>query len=376
MAPGPTPLELATMQMPEHSIISELDDAVSSGSSEKRLNALRQVTSLFLRDAERLSDAQFRVFDDVFCLLVVKVETKARAELSKRLAPIDQAPSGIIQRLASDDEIAVARHVLSQSRQLATDTLIEIASTKGQDHLLAISERADLPVAVTDVIVTRGEQRVIRRLANNTTANFSDDGYAGMAVHAESDDELSEVLALRPDLPVNVRGELLRRATDEVRERLMAKAPPELKDEITRVLKGIAGVAAEPTPEARNFSRAEDVVKRMKSAGELSEPAMLTFTQTGRFDETSAALGLLCAMPTTMMAQVIEGTRHDLVLIPCKAAGLSWMTVESILLRRPVKLGINQPTLNAARQDYNKLSAETAQRTLRFWQLHNKVGKQ
>ena len=52
------------------------------------------------------------------------------------------------------------------------------------------------------------------------------------------------------------------------------------------------------------------------------------------------------------------------------------MTVESILLRRPVKLGINQPTLNAARQDYNKLSAETAQRTLRFWQLHNKVGKQ
>jgi len=364
------------MQLPEQSIISELDDAVSSGSSEKRLNALRQVTVLFLRDAERLSDEQISIFDDVLCLLVAKVEIRARAELSKRLAPVDRAPIGIVRRLALDDSIAVAGDVLALSRQLATDTLIEVASTRGQEHLLAISGRANLPEAVTDVIVTRGEQHVIHRLANNATASFSDSGYAGMVVHAGSDDELSEVLVLRPDLPLSVLTELLRRATDEVRERLTAKAPPELREEIGRVLKGISGAAAEPAPDMRDFGRAEDVVKRMKAAGELSEPALLTFVQTNRFDEIAAGLGLLNTMPTSMMAQVIEGTRHDLVLIPCKSAGLSWTTVEAILLQRPVKFGINRPTLNAARQDYNKLSVETAQRTLRFWQLHNKVGKQ
>jgi hypothetical protein len=32
-------------------------------------------------------------------------------------------------------------------------------------------------------------------------------------------------------------------------------------------------------------------------------------------------------------------------------------------------------TLKLAREDYSKLSAETAQRTLRFRQLHNKIGK-
>ena len=49
------------MQLPEHSIISELDDAVSSGSSEKRLNALRQVTTLFLRRELKCAIAHLRL---------------------------------------------------------------------------------------------------------------------------------------------------------------------------------------------------------------------------------------------------------------------------------------------------------------------------
>ena len=59
-------------------------------------------------------------------------------------------------------------------RRLRTSDLVEIASTKGQDHLFAISGRTNLPEAVTDVIVDRGERKVIRRLANNESARFSE----------------------------------------------------------------------------------------------------------------------------------------------------------------------------------------------------------
>ena len=152
------------------SVIAELEDAVRSGSSEKRVNTLRQVTNLFLNEGERLSEDQIKVFDDVLCLLTARVETRAKAELGKRLAQVDYAPLEVIQRLALDDEIAVAEDVLVQSRRLTTSTLVEIASTKGQDHLFAISGRADLPAVVTDVIVDRGERRVIRKLAGNTSA--------------------------------------------------------------------------------------------------------------------------------------------------------------------------------------------------------------
>ena len=99
------------------------------------------------------------------------------------------------------------------SSRLRTSDLVEIASTRGQDHLFAISGRTNLPEAVTDVIVDRGEHKVIRKLANNAGARFSETGYSTIIARAEADDELTEILGLRIDLPIKFLRDLLRRAT-------------------------------------------------------------------------------------------------------------------------------------------------------------------
>ena len=93
------------------------------------------------------------------------------------------------------------------------------------------------------MIIDRGEGKVIRKLANNTSARFSDTGYSKIVARSEGDAELIEILGLRVDLPLKFLRDLLKRATDAVRERLMALAPPELQEEIRRVLKAIASVA-------------------------------------------------------------------------------------------------------------------------------------
>jgi uncharacterized protein (DUF2336 family) len=360
------------VHQPVYSIISELEDAVSGGSSAKRVSTLRRVTDLFLHDGERLSDEQVKVFDDVLCFLIARVETRARAELARRLAPVDYAPFEVIEHLAFDDEIEVAADVLTNSSRLGTEALVKIASTKSQDHLLAISGRANLPEAVTDVIVDRGEGKVIRRLANNASARFSEAGYSGMVAHAEADEQLIEILGLRIDLPVKFLRDLLRRAKDAVRERLLAIAPQSVKDEIQRVL---SEIGREPQAPARDFSVAEQLVKLMKSLNELDEAAIVKFVGGGKFDEVAAALAALNNVPTELMARVVEGTRADLLLIPCKSIGLDWMVVESILRHRPVLPKIDDRTIWQAHRDYGRLSVETAQRTVRFWQLHNRVEK-
>jgi uncharacterized protein (DUF2336 family) len=361
------------VQQPAHSIITELEDAVSGGSSAKRVSTLRRVTDLFLLDGDRLSNEQVQVFDEVLCFLIARVETRARAELAKRLAPIDYAPFEVIEHLAFDDEIAVAGDVLTNSSRLGTETLVKIASTKGQDHLLAISARANLPEIVTDVIVDRGGDKVIRRLANNASARFSEAGYSGLVAHAEDDDELVEILGLRMDLPVKFLRDLLRRARDAVRDRLLAIAPAAIQEEIRRVMNAI--VQDEPPAPARDFSLAEQLVKLMKELNELDDAAIVKFVGGGKFDEVAAALAALNDVPTALMARVLEGPRADLLLIPCKSAGLDWMVVETLLRHRPVVPAIDDKSIWQAHRDYGRLSLETAQRTVRFWQLHNRIEK-
>jgi uncharacterized protein (DUF2336 family) len=355
------------------SIIAELEDAVRSGPSEKRVSTLRQVTDLFLHGGERLSEEQIRIFDDALCVLTACVETRARVELSKRIASLDYAPPEVIRELARDDEIAVAEDVLVRSKRLTTDTLVEIARTRGQDHLFAISGRADLPEVITDAIVDCGERRVVHKLADNTSARFSPAGYAGMVARAEADDELTEILWLRADLPINFVRDLLRRATDAVRARLTAIAPPGLQNEISRVLKAIADAAGVKPEQTRDFTRAEAIVRRMKGLNELNDPAIIAFADSRRFAEVTAALAIKTNAPSALIAKVMEGYRADLVLIPCRAAALAWTTVKAILIHREVKDRIDERTLEIAGKDYGKLSVETAQRTLRFWQLHDKI---
>ena len=93
------------MHSQPESLIAELELAVRSGSAETRVKTLRQVTDLFLKESDRLNDKQVEVFDDVLCLLISRIESKALAELSGRLAPIDNSPTEVIRRLARDDHV-------------------------------------------------------------------------------------------------------------------------------------------------------------------------------------------------------------------------------------------------------------------------------
>ncbi len=361
------------LTQPDQSIIAELEDAVRTGSPGERIETLRQVTNLFLNDAERLNEEQVKVFDDVLCLLIARVESRARAELSAKLARVASAPPEVIQHLACDDEIAVAGDVLTKSSCVRTSTLVKVASTKGQDHLLAMCGRADLPEAVTDVIVDRGEHKVIRKLANNPGAHFSDAGYSGII--ARADDELIEILGLRIDLPPQFLGDLLQRASEAVRAKLAAIAPPELQEEIKRVLKSIVGGDGDDSLPVRDFTRTEQFIGLMRNLRELDDAAVYTFAEARKFDEVIVSLALLNDVPTEMMARLLEGPRSDLILIPCRAGRLNWPSVEAILRNRPMALPVSEQTLVHAQRDYKKLSFETAQRTIRFWQLHNKIEK-
>ena len=90
------------------SLIPELEDVLQHGSREKRASALKRITNLFVDGATNFNDDHIQLFDDIFGQLIAEIETKARAELSIQLAPVDNAPAGVVRQLAQDDDITVA----------------------------------------------------------------------------------------------------------------------------------------------------------------------------------------------------------------------------------------------------------------------------
>jgi uncharacterized protein (DUF2336 family) len=357
--------------MQPQSLIDELESAIKGGSAESRVSTLRQITDLFLHDANRLSDEQISVFDDVLCLLAEKIEKTALVELGSRLAPVDTAPIRVIKKLARDDEIAVAGPVLSASKRLPTTDLIQIAQTKSQAHLLAISGRTTLAPELTDVLIVRGNQEVVSTLAKNAGANFSEAGFSRLVERAEGDDVLGEIVGLRKDLPSNLLQELLRRATETVMNKILSLVPPERRQEIARTIAKIGRSIGKSSE--HDYSEAERSVAALAGSGKLDESCLVTFVQKRRKDELVVALARLSSAPIGIIAQLLDGQRNDAILIPCKAAGLSWPTVEFILHDRLAGQSTIGDIIGLARRDYAKLTTATAQRTLRFMNVHEAV---
>jgi uncharacterized protein (DUF2336 family) len=357
------------MPSQHESLIAELESSVQSSSSDQRLGTLRRVADLFLNDSDRLNDDQVKVFDDVLCHLIKEVESKALVELSGRLAPIEKAPDAVIRQLAHHDEITVAGPVLAESRKLTTAELAEIARTKGQQHLLAISGREGLEEAVTDVLVERGNREVVVRLAVNSTVRFSEAGYGTLVRRAEKDDLLTEKVGLRRDVPPWLQRELLTHATKAVRARLLVVAPPEAREQIAQVLCTISSSVAGEVGKSADLAAAEERVRQMQAQGRLDEMAVLGFASARKHDELAVAIALLCAAPVKTVSELISGLRNDAVLIPCKAAGLAWPTVEAVLRNRLAGYAVTDQVIELARNDYIRLSIATARRTLRFLQV-------
>jgi uncharacterized protein (DUF2336 family) len=368
------------MPAADFSIVDEVETAINTGSAERCLEAIRRVTDLFLSSDGAFNGEQVELFDNVLERLIKTIEIRAIADVSARIAlaemssqfaVVAQAPPSVVRRLARNDEIAVAGPVLAESARLSAEDLVEIAETKGEQHLLAISGRWWLKEVVTDALLGRRYPTVSRRIINNPGARVSAAGFAIVLGQAESDPELAVETGIRVDLPSELRQQLLRNATEAVRSRLLARAPPHLFEEIRSAIAAVSAGVNREMSRARDFTAARRFVALLADKGELNEAALLGFARQRKYEETLAALAELSQSTIEVIRPLMQSLRDDGVLIPCKAAGLSWETVHAVLDSRFATGRMAPNELAKAERQFAKLTAENARRLLRFWQVRS-----
>ena len=354
------------------SLLPELEDVVQHGSAEKRAETLRRITGLFLDGAPNFNDSHVALFDDVIGYLIEEIEAKALAELARTLSTAPNAPIGVVRTLADSDDITVAEPILRLAK-LADPDLLRIAETKSQAHLLALSTRGGLSETLSDVLVLRGNRDVARSIATNSQAQLSEQAFTTLVKRAEQDSVLAEKVGMRTDIPPRLFRQLLMQASDVVQKRLLAQAKPETQNEIRRILAKVTDeVAAKAAP--RNYTAALQSVRAVHKERKLTEADIADFAKTGRYEETIAGLATLCSVPVEVVDRLMNGERADPVLILARSADFGWPTVREIICARPGPKP-SQQVLDAALDNFDRLTAATAQRVVRFWQVRQGTGE-
>jgi hypothetical protein len=352
----------------QSTLVSELQKTLASAPQERRQRMLQRLTDVFVQIAARLKDEHIEVFDEVICCLMTELETRALSELGLRFAPLPQAPSKTIDRLAHHPDIAVAGPVLAQSERLEASEIAAIAAERDQPHLMAISGRRRVDQIVTEVLLRRGNAAVMRRLAGNSGAAFSKSGFNVLLERAAADADTAEKIVQRHDMTPELLRTIVVHASDAVRKRLVGAAPPQRRAAVERLIAKVEQeFAAAATSDEHYYAH---TVARLKEerGKELSEKDVLDFAAAKKTGEAVAALSIMLDIDPEMVEGLMDGERLEPFLMMCKSANLRWATVRSLLELSTRAGRATQDGLTQACDDFNKLSPLVSRQALKLWQ--------
>jgi hypothetical protein len=360
--------------MAGHELLHELETCLTIRSTPELSQMLQSVTHLFLHEANQLAAEQVGLFDDVLCRLVEHVETEALAQLSTDLAKVETAPPQVVRRLARHDEIAVCGPVLRDSKLLQTSDLVEIAATRSQAHLLAIGSRSSIEEAVTDVLVERGDIEVARIIAGNGAARFSEPGLRKLVTRAQNEDGLIELVAIRREISPPQLRQLIAKATERVRRKLIAAAGPQLRSRIDAVLQGIAsGFEGLRASEVRNYSLAEQAGEHMRHPKAPMWRSLQQAAQDGDLESCVSILAGLANLATFRIQRLLTNDDPGGMLLLCKVLDVPWSAVRLLLLARPARKQGTSLQLDSWCEQYAKINKGTAMQVVGFWQSRGVV---
>jgi uncharacterized protein (DUF2336 family) len=343
-----------------------IGESVGAAKGESRhAQVLRQVADLFVSNAVRFDETRISLFDDVFLPLIERAETTTLAHLSAALSEIDLAPRQTVRRLAFHQDVSVAAPVLAKSSRLSEQDLIEIVNTGSQQHLLAIAGRQILNEALTDTLIRRGDVDVSNAVARNGGACFSECGYATLVGRAERDENLTEKLGLRWDIPAKLLRELLEKATDVVRARFLTASRPALQPRVQGA-EVVAEQANAVPPKPIDYTEAQSEVATLNRTGKLNDPMVNRFAVRREYVKVVAALSFMSEVKIEAIEPLIRSDRLYGLVVACKASRLNWTTTRSVIDHRPGCPPVSQQELERGLEIFESMLLSVAQWTIRF----------
>ncbi|MAZ03341.1 MAG: hypothetical protein CMN56_09400 [Sneathiella sp.] len=348
--------------------------ALSKDSSKRgRRQLFTNISDLFLHDKERLSEQEQALIIGIMTKLLTEIETTIRQNLAEELADLEDVPHGLITLLAND-EIDVARPILFKSHLLAEPDLVEIIQNRSKEHLLAIAERDDLNAAVSDLLISHGDEDVISHLIENGDAKISRKSMEYLVEESRRIDRFQEPLIARHDIPADLAHKMFWWVSAALRRHILEHFEI---DELELNEKIVAAAKTEYRFDVSdNSSNADKLIAELSKRKELNEKFLVQALRGRQIRLFLIGLAELSGLDYQKISRFIYDPNAEALIVVLKALEFSRSGFSTVyLLTR--NISVSAKTQNMTKPEeveiimkfYDKLSTKNAQVTLRFWQL-------
>ena len=320
-------------------------------SPARRAELLASITDLFGNAGAAVSPSTAVLYCEIIFSVFGAMHAVERAVLVERIAELSNAPAALLQFLATQ-EIETAEPILRRSMAFADADLVALAERLPHDRLCAIAARPRLSEAVSDALLDRSDRAVLRLLAQNPGARFSQHGLTMLV------DEATQTLAQRQDAAK------ANEASDDIRGQVLdiRSAPPVARSRRSFAKPSGKGVVI-PLP-ARPL-KSDDSAEIEPSFNAVAE-VIATVASGDRMLEVAGLLAEFAGLPVDMVSRMIAKPDTMPLAVLCKAAGVSVETFAAIATIRGRRHGHSEEAIEALVRGYQILGPDDVANTLRF----------
>lgn len=357
--------------------LSHLVNLAKEPSSDKRRELLRSVTDLFMDAPDQRTDVEREQFGEILGTVAREMEMEVRRALAQRLASVPEAPRNIILQLAND-EIEVARPVLTTSPVLKDADLIAVSMVRSQDHLHAVAGRPTVSAAVADALVKRGDDKVLVNLVENRGATLSRAAMEKIVDRAQTTEALHAPVVSRPNLPPDLLNSMFFAVSSGLKRDIMARmkdvAPALIDDAIRMTEKRMKRSIHTSDPEEE---KAKIFVAQLQKSGPVTESLLFSLAKQKRFAEVHVVLARLAGLDLKTARRIFEQDSPEALAIACRACRFDRQTFSTLILSRLADAEATKSLDEAydLLKLYDQVPVESAQRVMRFWRLRQSANE-
>lgn len=337
------------------------------GSIEAKKALMRAVGHVLKLD---VSAHEGELVADILIELLNQAEKDVRMALSEQLSVLDDVPLRLILQLAND-EIDIARPVLTASEVLGDFDLMYIIKSKTAEYWEAIAQRKTLSEHIANTLADTGDFNTALALSKNENIELSQYAAVALSKLATGSDELSQPLLMRPELPKDVVKHLYQHIGNALKEALSEHMEIDFADAVdTTVAKLLEEVDLSL---GHGYMPSDELIEAAKyhhERGYINQARFVENLQRGQIKNFVAQFMVYSRVDVKVILAAIEQKSGESLAIICKGLGFGRDEFISlfILLRSidtqddafyDVKL------INVASEKYDGISKDEAKAVLK-----------